>query len=108
MKLMTKTLAAKLPKLYSTENVKAEDKIAVMKFFDPCGRYTFYVVEGEPDPEYGYQFFGYCVSALGSDCDEWGYQVLSELEKVRSRCGLGIERDLHWTPKKMSEVLKGR
>lgn len=39
-------------------------------------------------------FFGFCVSPLGSDCDEWGYTSLTELLSVRVR-GLAIERDLH-------------
>jgi hypothetical protein len=29
------------------------------------------------------RLFGYCVSALGEDCDEWGYTMLSELQNLR-------------------------
>lgn len=106
MKLLTKALLASLPPLYSTENVEAEDKVAVVKFFDPAGRYTFYVTEGGPDND-DVRLFGYVVSPLGPGCDEWGYASLNELQEVTNRFGLGIERDIHWKPTKMSKVLKG-
>jgi hypothetical protein len=110
MKLMTKEIEKRIPKLYSTEKVALEEKVAVCKFFDPCGRYTYYVVEGEYEMEDGqpldYRFFGYCVSPLGPDCDEWGYASLNEIARVRNRFGLGIERDLHFEPKKVSELIQ--
>jgi hypothetical protein len=65
----------------------------VVKFFFPAGRYTFYVTEARAEGE-DWDFFGYCVSALGPDCDEWGYAALSELQSVNVR-GLTVERDLH-------------
>jgi hypothetical protein len=43
-----------------------------------------------------WELYGYCISPLGPDCDEWGYASLNELATVRNRLGLGIERDLHW------------
>jgi hypothetical protein len=67
--------------------------IVVAKYFFPAGRYTFFATEGEPDGDSDFLFFGYCLSALGEDCDEWGYTRLSELQSV-TRGGLGIERDL--------------
>lgn len=69
--------------------------IVVVKFFFPAGRYTFFATEGEPDGGSDFLFFGYCLSALGEDCDEWGYTRLSELQSVE-RDGLTIERDLHF------------
>lgn len=103
MKLLTKEIEKQIPALYSTENVKTENKVVVCKFFDPCGRYTFYVVEGEKQGD-DFLFFGYCISPLGPDCDEWGYSTLSEISSVKNRLGLGIERDLHWKPTKFSEI----
>jgi DUF2958 family protein len=67
--------------------------IVVAKYFFPAGRYTLFVTEGEPEGEDDFLFFGYCLSALGEDCDEWGYARLSELQSVE-RDGLTIERDL--------------
>jgi hypothetical protein len=69
----------------------------IAKFFFPAGRYTFFVTEGSPSPkdEDDYLFFGYCVSHLGPDCDEWGYCTLSELQSVEV-AGIRIERDLYF------------
>lgn len=66
----------------------------VVKFFFPAGRYTFYATEGQPEDD-DFLLFGYCVSALGPDCDEWGYAVVSEFASVNVR-GLTMERDLHF------------
>ena len=92
MKLLTKALEKKLPELYATEGTPVEEKKAVVKFFDPTGRGTWYGCEYDKEDT----FFGYWVSPLGSDCDEWGYFSLAELKSVRGKMGLGIERDLHW------------
>lgn len=101
MKLLTKKIRDSLPRLYATEKLATEDKLAVVKFFHPMGRATWYGVEFDGDD----RFFGYCVSPLGPDCDEWGYFSLAELESV-SVMGLGVERDLHWNPATpMSKVL---
>ena len=64
MKLLTAEIKKKLPKLYSTEKVAVEDKVAVCKFFDPSGRFTFYAVEGGPMGD-DFIFFGYTISPLG-------------------------------------------
>jgi hypothetical protein len=105
MKLLTKAVLASLPKLYSTDDIPLEEKIAVCKFFDPCGRYTNYVFEGEPQEDGDVLFFSYVVSPLGPDCDEMGNTTLFEMQSVKNRFGLGIERDLHFRPTKMGEIL---
>jgi len=104
MKLMTKALLKKLPAIYSTEKTPQEEKIAVIKFFFPMGRGTWYGIEYNPEEKL---FFGYVVSPLGADCDELGYFSLTELESVRVR-GLRVERDLYFKPTKLSELMKER
>lgn len=101
MKLITKALLKKLPAIYSTEKTPQEDKIAVIKFFFPAGRGTWYGIEYDPKEKL---FFGYVVSPLGADCDELGYFSLEELESVVIR-GLRIERDLYFKPTKLSEIM---
>jgi Protein of unknown function (DUF2958) len=96
MELITKEVEAILPPLYSQEN--AADPVAVIKFFDPCGRYTFFVLEGRREPDGDLLLFGFCVSPLGPDCDELGYVTLRQLESVRGPLGLGIERDIYFKP----------
>jgi hypothetical protein len=78
--------------LYSQEG-RMEAALVVVKLFHPASRFTFYVTEGAPEPDGDWTLFGYTVSALGEDCDEWGYSRLSELQEVQ-KLGLGMERDL--------------
>ena len=92
MRLMTKALAKKIPKLYSTEKIPVEDKIAVAKYFLPMSRWTWYVVEGEEAPDGDWLFFGY-VEGLEK---EWGY----------FHEPLFAERDLHFKPTKMADITR--
>lgn len=103
MKIMTKEILKRLPKLYATDGVPLEKKIAQVKFFSLQGRGTWFGFEFDPEEKL---FFGYVISPLGSDCDEMGYFSLDELMSVRFGCIPGIERDLYFQPKPMAEVLK--
>jgi hypothetical protein len=94
-RLLPDDIAAQLPPFFRTENIDADAKVCPLKIFDPCGRFTLYVVEYEPVHRV---FFGYVVSPLGPDCDEWGYASLDELEAVRNQLGLPLEVDVHWKP----------
>jgi len=98
MKLMTKELRAKLPKLYSQEKL-GEDAVVHIKFFCPWNSWNWFATEGQ---ERGgdFIFFGL---VCGFET-ELGYFSLSELESVRGFGGLGIERDLHFKPKTIREV----
>ena len=101
MKLMTKEVAKTIPALYSQE--KVADPIVYAKFFDPTGRGTWLVTELDSD---GDTCFGFVISPLGPDCDELGNFSIQELASVKGRLGLGIERDLYFTPKPLSEALE--
>jgi hypothetical protein len=96
MMLLTKSIKNKLPKLYSQENIK--DPIVQVKFFDPTGSFTWYATEFDGEDS----FFGKVFSEMCPE-GELGYFSLSELQSVRCRFGLGIERDLHFTPKPLSQ-----
>jgi len=105
MKLLTKkvqNLFSRIP--WRSTDGKPYDQIrVVVKFFHPVGRFTYYATEYDGEDT----FFGYCISPLGPDCDEWGYMSLSELQSIRVR-GLGIERDLHWDDKTtIDKILDG-
>jgi len=89
-----------LPELNATEEIALDDKIVQVKFFNPTGRGTWYAVEYDPEEE---MFFGF-VSIFGDHNDEWGYFPLAELESFKGTFGLGIERDMSFTPKKFSEI----
>jgi hypothetical protein len=96
MKLLTKAILKQLPPLYANENVPSGDQVAIVKFFHPMSNYTFYATEYDPVQRL---FFGLAVLFE----TELGYTSLEELEDVRV-AGLGIERDLHWTPKPLKEI----
>ena len=101
MKLMTKEIEKTLPALYTTESTPTHEKVALLKIFDPCGRMTYYATEYDPEERI---FFGYMVSPLGPDCDEWGNSSLDEFEAVKGPLGLGLERDLYFTPTKLGAL----
>ena len=100
MKLMTKELERQFEKIGRQEDV--DDPIVVAHFFNPVGLGDWWATEYDPEAR---EFFGF-VSIFGDHCDEWGYFPLDELESVKGPLGLGIERDLYWTPKPISEVCK--
>ena len=87
MKLMTKELEEKFKgyPLYSQDG-KGKDAKIVVKYFNPFGRGTWLITEGEKQDDGDWLLFGYCHIF----CWEWGYITLSELESVGY-----IERDLH-------------
>lgn len=86
-----------LPALYSTEDQALDDHMLWVKFFDPCGSWTWYAAEYDPADRL---FFGFVEGFEG----EWGCFALDELLSVRGSMGLGIERDLYWTPCRFSEL----
>jgi len=103
MKLLTKEIRNKIPALRETEG-QGDDAIVQVKFFDPCGSWTWFAVEGEPildddGKEVDFQFYG----LVKGFCDELGYFNLSELASVKSRFGLGIERDMYFGRKTLGE-----
>lgn len=100
MRLMTAELEKRFAQVGSQEEVK--DPVIVAKFFNPVGRGTWYATEYDPQTK---TFFGY-VSIFGDWNDEWGSFSLEELESYKGPFGLGIERDLYWTEKKSSEVIR--
>jgi hypothetical protein len=100
MKLMTKTLERRFAKVGSQEEKK--DPLIVAKFFNPAGAGTWYATEYNPKECI---FFGY-VSIFGDWNDEWGSFSLDELQSYTGPFGLGIERDLHFTEQRASQVIK--
>src|SRR5215467_3041660 len=110
--LLPESLKERLPALYSQEQER--DPLVVCKFFDPVGSWTWYATEGSPVDEDGYYdtgkakvdylFFGLVVGFE----TELGYFSLTELqtakEGLRGLRALPIERDVYFTPTRLSEV----
>ena len=68
------------------------DPPPVVKLFTPDAGATWLITE--IDPEDRDRAFGLC--ALGHGFPELGYVSLAELQTVRGRLGLPVERDLHF------------
>ena len=98
MKLITKAIAKSLPALGSTDGL-GDAAVARVKFFSPVGSWSWYGVEYSPEDG---TFFGL---VFGHET-ELGYFSLSELESVKLPFGLGIERDLHFSPTTLGDIKK--
>ncbi|MEZ0018215.1 DUF2958 domain-containing protein [Sinorhizobium fredii] len=70
------------------------DHLPVVKLFTPDAACTWLLTELDPEePDIA---FGLC--DLGMGCPELGSVRISELEALRGRLGLPVERDLHFQP----------
>lgn len=105
MKLITRKLEQRFEQIGSQDG-KGLDAIVIVKFFDPCGSWTWYATEYERER---CVFFGF----VDGDFPEWGTFSLQEFEEFNQqakryvkRLGLGIERDMHCGEKTLREHLK--
>lgn len=98
MKLLTKEIQERIPKLYETEEIEAGEKVAQVKFFCIANGWTWYVVEYDPKEKL---FFG-LVEGWGT---EWGYFSLDEFEEINRKYPFPvIERDLYFEPTKIKNL----
>lgn len=94
--LIPDDLITTIPDLYSTQDEK--DPICHIKLFTPDANWTWYITElslEDNDTCFGY--------VIGLE-NELGYFSLSEIEAVRGHLRLPVERDLGFTPTKLSAV----
>lgn len=93
------TKAAKLPALYATESVPAEDKIIRAHYF--LGGCDWYLVELDAETGLAFGFVN-----LGDPANaEWGYIDLTELEAVAvGPLRQPVERDMDWAPKPFNAI----
>lgn len=92
MKLLTKKLEEKIPSI--EEAKKSNDPIVYVKYFHPLADWTWFAA--------GYSG-GHFWGLVDGDFVETGVFSLEEMKALKM-LGLGIERDLHFEPKPMSEV----
>lgn len=96
--LLNKELLSGLPDLYTQEN--ATDPICHIKLFTPDSNWTWYIIELSKSDKN--TCFGY---VMGLE-NELGYFTLKELESIKGKLGLAIERDSSFTPTRLSQVKK--
>lgn len=108
MKLMTKEIERKLPALGSQESKPASEVPVVFKLFNPYGSGTWYIIEGDREGDEDgndcgdWLFFGLCVIQEA----ELGYVALSDLTSLKKFGRPQIERDLHFGPATLADVMK--
>lgn len=73
------------------------DPLAYVKLFDPTGSWSWYLTEANPET-------GEAFGLVKGFETELGYIDLNELADTPLRFGLRIERDLHFTPRPLSEI----
>ena len=98
MKLITEefeTLFKDYP-LYSQEHEK--DPLVIAKLFDPTGSASWFLLEYDPVEKLA---FGY---VTGMTADELGYISLTEMESIKGPLGIGIEQDMYFIQKQLSEL----
>ena len=100
MQLMTKAIQLALPTSEMTDNVPSDELMAKVKYFTPDGNATWYGVAYDPDDRL---LLAWCDLGLGYP--ELGFVSLDELEGIRGKLGLPVERDLHWQPVPLSELM---
>ena len=101
MKLMTNSMKASLPPIYSYENTAPEHTPVFCKFFTPDSSWTWYVTEGEQQEDGDWLLFG----LVDGHEKELGYFSLNELQNAKGPSGLEIERDMHFNSKMLADVL---
>lgn len=100
-KLIPTTIAKKIPSLEATAQLGIEDQVAHVRLFLPGTAATWWIssLDVEGDLAFGFATLG------DPEMAELGYISLSELEGLR--VGLfRVERDLHFSPTPMSEVIE--
>ena len=98
MKLITKQLEERFAQIGDqSENV---NPIIIAKFFNPVGRQSWYASEYDPETKI---CFGY---VTGMFENEWGYFSIDELESIKLRFGLGIERDILFNEMRFDDLMK--
>jgi hypothetical protein len=105
MKLMTQEIESTLKPLYHYEK-SGEKPVAVLKYFDPTGSWTWYAAEAQQREDGDWLFWG----AVDGFEFEYGYFTLSELQHAKDSCtgvqALPIERDMYFRPTLLSELRK--
>lgn len=91
MELMPDYLAEKLESCpFGTYEGLGMDAPCAVKYFNPVGKGTWFITEGEKQEDGDWLLYGYGII----DFAEWGYVLLSELQEVKLPLGLSIERDI--------------
>jgi len=92
-----------VPELYANEkNGPDAETMVYVKLFDPSGNWTWYITEFSPVAPDGVPDLAF--GLVDGHEVELGYIDLAELSSVQGSLGIGIEVDMHFTPRLLSTV----
>ena len=96
MKLMTNAVEKSLAAARARNEAAADGEATpvVVKFFTPDAQASWYIIEGRQIGS-DWELFGLC--DLGHGGAELGYVMLSDLQLIRGKLGLPVERDAWWS-----------
>lgn len=89
MKLLTKKIQERAEVQYKQGS--SFKQMVVAKFFDPCGNFTWWLMNKDPKSTY-------CWGIVSGFAVECGSFDIDELQQYKGKFGLGIERDKWFTP----------
>ena len=98
----TKEQLKKIPRLYETEDIPADDKLIYLHFF--IGGSDWYIAEYDGEDT----FFGYAILNGDTEMAEWGYISFRELRNLKIPPGFEVECEEFWKVRKAGEVEKIR
>ena len=105
MKLLTKPIEKKLLANFVSARESGETaESAPLKLFDPYGRWTMYAFEYDQEND---SLYGFVVSPLGADCDEWGSTSLTEIKSLTKWGRPRIERDRYFDGVTKEQIWQG-
>ena len=97
MKLITEEFIETMKDYPLRSQEKTKDPFVPTKFFNPVGSQTWFILEYDPETKLAFSY------VIGMYEDEFGYVSIEELESIELPYWLTIERDLHFTPCRLSE-----
>lgn len=87
-----------IPKLYATEHIAMEDKIARVKLYSPVMGWEWYIIETDDG--------NYCFGLVKGYETEFGYFTVSELMELRTVDGYAVYQDYDFVACSVKELLK--
>ena len=91
---------AKIPTLYSAEEVPLKDKLIYLHFFIMGSDWYIAEYDGED------VFFGFVILNQDYEMAEWGYISFSEMKEIKIDPGIEIDCEINWRIKKACEIEK--
>lgn len=91
---------ARIPALYTTEEVPLKDKLIYLHFF--IGGSDWYIAEYDGED----LFWGFTILNQDYEMAEWGYISFTEMKAIKVGPGIAIDRETGWKIKKAYEIEK--